>query len=270
MKLSKANEETLKGLAALLKMLKSDDIVIMTSGTSQLNEEANKLVLALEKDLRQLRKNLKELPEPEMANAEFAPPSKPEDWMRVLVFKELKERLALPDGDEARIGPAETLRELNEIDCRAVNHCAKIDLNGPAVWLTKEGRAFGRVSDEQIEVVLREALTDVQERSGLKDPINLDTEAIQRIRTKYAKVFGPLPDAMMSNDIDSHILELIQQHDPDKAEGIEPQVGQIESEFEEKPFIFVNEEQASRFPTLIGCRPTAQGVFALPLYRKKT
>jgi hypothetical protein len=64
MKLSKANEETLKGIAALLKKLKSDDIVIMTSGTSYANEEASKMVVALDKDLRRLRANLKDMPEP--------------------------------------------------------------------------------------------------------------------------------------------------------------------------------------------------------------
>lgn len=42
------------------------------------------------------------------------PPTKVEDWMRVLVFNEMKERLALPSNDEAAIGPWETLHELME------------------------------------------------------------------------------------------------------------------------------------------------------------
>lgn len=44
--------------------------------------------------------------------------------------------------------------------------------NEPApggVYITAEGRAFGRVSDEQITVVLEEALADVRKRSGLVD-----------------------------------------------------------------------------------------------------
>lgn len=41
--------------------------------------------------------------------------------------------------------------------------------NAPSstIWLTEAGRAYGRVSDEQIEVVLAGALHDVCERSGL-------------------------------------------------------------------------------------------------------
>lgn len=35
------------------------------------------------------------------------------------------------------------------------------------VWIDSSGRAFGKVSDEQIEVVLEEALADVRKRSGL-------------------------------------------------------------------------------------------------------
>lgn len=38
-----------------------------------------------------------------------------EDWMRKAVFKEMYERLALPDGDEAAIGPRETLGEMCDI-----------------------------------------------------------------------------------------------------------------------------------------------------------
>lgn len=37
----------------------------------------------------------------------------------------------------------------------------------PAVWLTSDGKAYGTVSDEQVEAVLLNALHDVRERSGL-------------------------------------------------------------------------------------------------------
>lgn len=132
MKLSKANEETLKGLAKLLKNILEG---------APFGQSAE--IKGLEKDLRQLRKNLKEMPEPEMATAEFSKEGVAEtyanldntskDAWRIVVFAEMKERLALPDGDEARIGPNETLRELNLIDCKAVNQCAKIDFIEPQV-----------------------------------------------------------------------------------------------------------------------------------------
>lgn len=37
----------------------------------------------------------------------------------------------------------------------------------PAVWLTLDGKAYGSVSDEQVEAVLLNALHDVRQRSGL-------------------------------------------------------------------------------------------------------
>lgn len=58
MKLSKPSEDTLKGLAKLLKDLKGKDAQIMVPGTSQINEELTQQVTALEKDLRQLRKTI--------------------------------------------------------------------------------------------------------------------------------------------------------------------------------------------------------------------
>lgn len=64
MKLSKPSEDTLKGLAKLLKDLKGNDTNIMVAGTSQVNDALTKQVVVLEKDLRQLRKTLAELPEP--------------------------------------------------------------------------------------------------------------------------------------------------------------------------------------------------------------
>jgi hypothetical protein len=133
----------------------------------------------------------------------------PPDWMRKWVFDEMRERLALPDGDEARIGPDETLQEMmtvsakaggrasafsrihkilkglavtdgssaNVRDAETLAHRVRLaatdalglwNFSSPAVWLTEEGRAFGRVSDEQIEVVLRGALADVVARQGME------------------------------------------------------------------------------------------------------
>lgn len=43
----------------------------------------------------------------------------------------------------------------------------KATSTGPAVWLDAEGKAHGRVSDEQVEAILLESLADVRKRSGL-------------------------------------------------------------------------------------------------------
>lgn len=50
---------------------------------------------------------------------------------------------------------------------RAVVEAAQSSAPG-GVWIDAEGGAFGTVSDEQIEVVLTEALADVRKRSGLQ------------------------------------------------------------------------------------------------------
>lgn len=127
----------------------------------------------------------------------------PPDWMRVMVFEEFSERLALPSNDEASIGPWDTfsnlllqtglhhrvpmlraLKELAKTDgspdnvrdaetlaarvrVTAMEALAEGSKEGPAVWLTSDHKAYGRASDEQIIEVLRGALADVLRRSGL-------------------------------------------------------------------------------------------------------
>lgn len=48
----------------------------------------------------------------------------PPDWMRIKVFNEMKERLALPSNDEASLGPWETLHDLNRAAHHSVNYAS--------------------------------------------------------------------------------------------------------------------------------------------------
>ena len=74
---------------------------------ASLKEQANVLAPQVDRRMR-----------PRLVNA--AVPCRLEDWMRQLVFAEMKERLALPSGDEARVGPDAVLSQLLEIDRTAM------------------------------------------------------------------------------------------------------------------------------------------------------
>lgn len=49
--------------------------------------------------------------------------------------------------------------------------------------------------------------SDILQKSHVA--IDLNELALKAIREAYAVAFGPLPDAMMANDVDSHIIEII-------------------------------------------------------------
>lgn len=241
MKLNKASEDTLKGLAKLLKNLKEDDPAVTLS-----NYQSQ--VKALDKDLRQLRKHLGALPDVAQATADFRQPNvmifRNEDFIEIKIADLISNPQAEQDLEQA----------LNEL--RALR-------NEPPV-------SYGTNLENPCAELVQKT-TPV---------IDLAHESLVSIRQTYVDNYGPLPDAMVGNDIDHEVEEIIKESRKWEVSGDDigaalPEVitgtltaTSISPTYE--PAIYVNPAQLDTGSNLIAIRRTQEAVFTEPLYRKKT
>lgn len=92
-------------------------------------------------------------------SSEFEPMEQ-SDWTKLAELRDVLELTTDMPFTVLQIAIARINRLTHELSQAATKASA-------AVWLTPEGKAYGRVSDEQIEAVLLNALANVRLRSGL-------------------------------------------------------------------------------------------------------
>ena len=192
MKLSKALEDTLKEVAKFVREQGK-------SAVPGVGAQAK----ALTKDITQLRKALAEMPEPGTIVGDGSGMALPgigevettgmtlQEGAATITNATIKKGMTvtghlyvtgdvifqavpdtdLKDGDMMVKGDLFVTGDINlPAPQKGENPCAQLVAEvkeQPSVWIMQDGKAYARVSDEQIESVLEGALVDVRQRSGL-------------------------------------------------------------------------------------------------------